>query len=234
VQLLFGLNDAILRNSIHSNGGLGIDLTPVTGVTLNDAEDADAGGANDLQNFPTLTRAVASATFTTVEGFLHSTPNSQFVVDFFSNDACDPSGNGEGQTWIATRNVTTGINGTAAFVQVVPFALPTTAQVTSTAMGISGGTQNSSEFSNCIAVALSGGGFEAPVELFASASMLSGTSRPGGRPTVRERSRQGDPADELVPPLFDSAAAAPLALLLLAGAVGARTRSRKSRPAEAA
>ena len=57
----------ILRNSIHSNGGLGIDLAP-GGVTLNDGNDGPTvppydqdTGVNGLQNFPVLTSAVISA-----------------------------------------------------------------------------------------------------------------------------------------------------------------------------
>ena len=44
--------NAILGNSIHSNGSLGIALDN-DGVTANDAGDADVG-PNNLQNFPDI------------------------------------------------------------------------------------------------------------------------------------------------------------------------------------
>ena len=56
-----GLGNAIRGNSIASNGGGGIDLGN-NGVTSNDSGDTDSG-ANNLQNFPILTSAVASAAF---------------------------------------------------------------------------------------------------------------------------------------------------------------------------
>ena len=50
-----GTGNAIVNNRIFSNGLLGIDLFP-TGVTPNDATDAD-GGSNNLLNFPVLSSA---------------------------------------------------------------------------------------------------------------------------------------------------------------------------------
>ena len=84
-------NNAILGNSIYSNGGLGIDLNS-DGVTPNDASDADTGG-NNLQNFPVLTPAAGGVT-----GTLNSTPNATFRIEFFSSATCDPSATAKGRS----------------------------------------------------------------------------------------------------------------------------------------
>lgn len=105
------------RNSIYSNGviannagsapsgQIGIDLlapgqdealgaSPF--VTLNDAGDADAG-ANGLANFPVLESAVVSNGSFTLSGWAR--PGS--TIELFVADP-DPSGFGEGKTWVAT------------------------------------------------------------------------------------------------------------------------------------
>ncbi|HEX8597477.1 MAG TPA: hypothetical protein VF952_03080, partial [Chloroflexia bacterium] len=88
----------ILRNSIHSNGGQGIDLAS-NGVTANDSCDADTG-PNFRQNYPVLTRATSGGGTTNIEGTLDSADGGTYRVEFFSNTACDTSGYGEGQTYI--------------------------------------------------------------------------------------------------------------------------------------
>ena len=88
-------NNTIRRNSIFSNGLLGIDLIDY-GVTGNDTGDADSGG-NDAQNFPALDSVTSAEGMTTVTGSFNSTPNSTFAFDLYSNTACDPSGHGEGE-----------------------------------------------------------------------------------------------------------------------------------------
>ena len=57
VEFISSERNAIRGNSIHSNGGLGIDLNG-DGVTPNDPGDADSG-PNGLQNFPVLSVALA-------------------------------------------------------------------------------------------------------------------------------------------------------------------------------
>jgi hypothetical protein len=101
--------NAILGNSIYSNTGLGIDLGN-DGVTANDVGDSDTG-ANNLQNFPVIT----SANTTTINGTLNSTANTQFTIQFFDNATVDPSGYGEGQTFLGSTNVNTDGSGNAAF-----------------------------------------------------------------------------------------------------------------------
>ena len=136
----------ILRNFLHGNGGLGIDLAggdeTTSGVTKNDPQDPDTGN-NDLQNLPTISTAVTLSGSTTITGGLNSTPNSAFTIQFFSSPAPDPSGFGEGKTFIGQRSVTTNANGNASFEFVPARAIPVSWRVTATATGV-GGT---SEFS---------------------------------------------------------------------------------------
>jgi parallel beta-helix repeat protein len=135
-------------NSIYSNSGLGIDLG-AAGVTANDALDADTG-ANDLQNYPVLTVATSGGGATTVRGTLGSKANQTYSVDFYSDAACDPSGNGEGRTYLGSADVTTDANGDAAIAETLSADVPVGQVVTATATDASG---NTSEFSACRSVA---------------------------------------------------------------------------------
>lgn len=119
-------------NSIHSNTDRGIDLGG-DGVTPNDACDADTG-PNELQNFPTLTDVPSGTFFVTatatnstgntsefsqcvraqmsggnisIQGTMDSKASGTFTLDFYANAACDPSGHGEGQTYLGSSTVTT-------------------------------------------------------------------------------------------------------------------------------
>ncbi|MBN1494631.1 DUF11 domain-containing protein [Candidatus Peregrinibacteria bacterium] len=88
-------------NSIYNNGGIGIDLAS-DGVTLNDASDADLG-ANNLQNYPIVESVVYSGGNTTITGSLHSVPlRDNYRIEVFANDAADPTGYGEGQTYLGS------------------------------------------------------------------------------------------------------------------------------------
>ncbi len=141
-----GASNSIFSNSIFSNGLLGIDLSPKP-VTANDAGDSDTG-PNNLQNFPVLTQA--TATPNQIQGTLNSTANTAFTIQFFSNSACDGSGNGEGQTYLGQlTNVTTDGGGNAAFNFTPAAALTAGAFVTATATDPNG---NTSEFSVCRSV----------------------------------------------------------------------------------
>jgi hypothetical protein len=140
-----GVRNSILGNSIFRNGELGIDLGP-DGVTGNDDGDGD-GGANLLQNFPLITSAVGS----TVSGTLNSVPGRTFRVEVFSNSGvapCDSSGNGEGETFVGSTNVTTDVSGNQNFTVTLALPLPSGAAVTATATDRDG---NTSEFSQCAA-----------------------------------------------------------------------------------
>jgi hypothetical protein len=137
--------EKVTGNAIFSNGGLGIDLEPA-GVDVNDPCDADAG-PNGRQNAPVLTSATTYLGNVTVEGTLDSVPNDTFTVELFASDACDPSGHGEGQTYLGS--LTLGFSPTCAraFQVTLPAAAGTA--VTATATTLDGST---SEFSNCIPI----------------------------------------------------------------------------------
>src|SRR5688500_8069376 len=87
---------AIKGNSIHSNGGLGIDLNR-DGPTVNDISEADADtGPNLLQNYPILTVFFSNpGTSVQFNARFKSRPNTTYHIEFFSNDASDPTGFGE-------------------------------------------------------------------------------------------------------------------------------------------
>ena len=142
----------ILRNSIFNNGpddagsqlGLGIDLTPGgPGVTPNDDRDIDTG-PNGYQNFPVLTSLNIANGNATVTGALDSRPSTTYELEFFGNDALDPSGFGEGRYFLGASNVTTDASGHVSFETVSFPLVPGTYRVTATATDPSG---NTSEFS---------------------------------------------------------------------------------------
>jgi titin len=141
-------NNAILGNAIFGNGALGIDLGAY-GVNPNIACDAGSG-ANMAQNYPVLAQAV-SGNGTGVRGTLNSRPNQSFLLQFFANPACDPSGYGEGQIYLGQQSVLTGTNCTASFVASLPGSVPAGYVITATATD---SANNTSEFSACIPVTL--------------------------------------------------------------------------------
>jgi len=141
-------NIGILSNSIFSNASLGIDLGG-DGVTPNDLNDADSG-ANNLQNYPVLDTVVTDGVGSTITGSFNSTPDTVFRLQFFTNAAADPSGNGQGQTFIGTRQLITDSNGNANFVFNFPVAVTVDQFISATATDSS---NNTSEFSADIQIA---------------------------------------------------------------------------------
>jgi len=146
---IVGTGNAISHNSIFANTELGIDLIGQLGPNPNDPCDSDAG-PNNLQNFPVLTSGISSGFSTDIQGALISTANTAFRIEFFANAACDPSGFGEGQTFIGSTTVTTGTDCGATFNVTLPVSVPAGQFITATATDPAG---NTSEFSQCAQVA---------------------------------------------------------------------------------
>jgi hypothetical protein len=152
ILISHGHHDTIYINSIHDNGLRGIALTE-TGGTPNDPLDADTGpGGNDLQNFPVITTAVAMATQTVVKGSLNSLPGTAFTIYIYASPAADPSGAGEGQTYLGFATLTTDAAGDGLWSATLP-AVPPGYAITATAGGQVAATRNTSEFSPALVAA---------------------------------------------------------------------------------
>ncbi|MBK6427602.1 MAG: DUF11 domain-containing protein [Blastocatellia bacterium] len=135
----------VSRNTIHSNQRLGINLSfDYDGDPApNDSGDAD-DGPNGFQNYPVIT----SASNGRIRGTLDSKPNAAYTIDFYSNDECDqPSGFGEGKTWLGTSMVTTDGAGRVDIDATLSVAAGTGVAATAT-----DAENNTSEFSQCFAV----------------------------------------------------------------------------------
>jgi hypothetical protein len=145
---VFSTGSVIRGNAIHSNTGLGIDVSS-GGVTPNDNCDSDFG-PNNFQNFPVLTSATSSGTSVTLAGTLNSAASTMFTLDLYASVACDSSGNGEGETYLGSTTVTTDAGCNGAFNITFNAAVPVGRFITATATNPSG---NTSEFSACVQVA---------------------------------------------------------------------------------
>ena len=129
-----GTGNSILTNSIYSNGRLGIVLN---------------GTANNAQTAPSLTGAAGGGTEGNIEGTLTSVPGKTFVIQFFSSVVADPSGFGQGQTYIGETTVMTDpTTGIASINFNLSGSLAVGAYVTALATNES--TGDSSAFSNAI------------------------------------------------------------------------------------
>jgi CSLREA domain-containing protein len=138
-------NDNFLYgNSIHDNGGLGIDLGS-DGVTPNNSCDSGRG-PNLGQNYPILVTATPSGPNTVITGTLNSVPDLFYQLQFYSNSLCDPSGHGEGETFLGSTFVATDDSCTVGFQVTLPVPVPLGSFITATATDPAG---NTSEFSAC-------------------------------------------------------------------------------------
>jgi hypothetical protein len=123
----------IRENSIHSNSGLGIDL--------------ESGSVTpQISSIATVVKGT-----TTVAGTVTGAPNTEYILEFFASEECDPSGFGEGQFFTASTDdeVKTDGSGTAEFSStLLGLVLPKAHFFTLTATDDS--RTSTSEFSNCV------------------------------------------------------------------------------------
>jgi len=179
-------SNVITRNSIFSNGTItnkggagpsgqiGIDLLSAGNnqlvgtspfVTLNDSGDADAGG-NGLQNFPVFTSAQIIGTNLVLKGYAR--PGA--VIEMFVA-AADPTGFGEGQTYLLTLNEGSAADTDATTGTYGPAAVG----------GLTVGTDTTNLFQFTLPVP---GGVAVGTVLTATATVSSATSEFSGNVTV--------------------------------------------------
>jgi uncharacterized repeat protein (TIGR01451 family) len=133
VRVNSGTGELISRNSIYQNSELGIALG-TGGTNINTPCQSSASGPNDLQNAPVLTAgsgaafitatatdpngntsefsnavaATATGDILSLLGNFNSLPNTTYTIEFFSSPEADPSGYGQGQTYLGSTAITTG------------------------------------------------------------------------------------------------------------------------------
>lgn len=130
---------AILSNRIYANGGLGIERGEV-GVTANDP----TGFRTRPPSFPLLqTSTMSFLGGTTIFGQITQRPATPITLQFFYSTTCDPSGNGEGASYIGSITVN---GGTPTFFQFTTPSIFFKGSFTATATTAHG----TSEFSACL------------------------------------------------------------------------------------
>lgn len=167
----------ILSNSIHGNTFKGIALNGLLTPLANDNCDVDPGPGNGKQNYPVITSAPIAAGSVTISGTFNSAPSTTFRLEFFSNAVCDAAGNGQGQTFIGTTNVTTDAGCNATFGPLVFPVSPGQAIFTATATDPG---NNTSEFSACFPLGVPATATPTPT----NTATPTPTSTPAGVPTA--------------------------------------------------
>jgi uncharacterized repeat protein (TIGR01451 family) len=170
VRVLNGSANKISQNSIFDNGGLGIDLGNF-GVEPNDTNSDNDGGANGLQNYPVISQVSAGGGTTSIAGTLYSQTNRTISIEFYTTPACDPTGFGEGNTFLGETSVITDSQGNASFAVALPGAISPGSFVTAIAIN----NNDTSEFSRCVTTGtadLSVSSSAAPEPILAGADLV--------------------------------------------------------------
>ena len=121
-------------NSIYSNGALGIKYT--------------SGGVSA----PVFTSTSAVGSIYQISGTLSGTPSTTYALDFYVNAVGDPSGRGQGQTYLGAATITTDAAGNASFGPVMFPIVGGQAVLSATATDNSGIGDTSEFASNAIVI----------------------------------------------------------------------------------
>ena len=107
------VDNTIMGNSIFGNTKLGIDVGN-DGLTLNDSRGHS--GPNLFQDFPDLSAAEINSTGgIQINGTANGPSSSTVIVALYANSAADPSGFGQGQTFLGLVLVPIVAGGTGSF-----------------------------------------------------------------------------------------------------------------------
>src|SRR5262249_45713317 len=128
--------------------GLGIDLDD-NGPSFPQTDSGPA--ANGGERFPILSAVSSSAGGTTISGSLQGTSGTTQRIEFFASAEADPTGFGEGQTFLGSTTVSIGSAGSVTFTANLS-ALPAaqtlvSATATDITLNVGSPTNNTSEFS---------------------------------------------------------------------------------------
>ena len=147
-------------------------------------------GINPPTNFPVLTDAVATESAIRLRGVLDGRTGRSHRIEFFASPACDPSGYGEGKTFLGSRVSRPGTStGTGycfgEFDVTLPVAVEVGEYITATATDLS-----TSEFSPCVPVEAAPAPevvnqFATMVSLTQTRSHAPVTGGPAGTMTIR-------------------------------------------------
>jgi hypothetical protein len=190
-----GLNSqnghTILGNSVHSNGGLGIDLyLAIGGDDPGDGRAADYGVVTPPKI--TAVRPVAGGTEVDVSYQNNSfSPRPTIRVEFFTNDRLEASGDAEGQTFLGAREVAVDASGHAGLTATFP---GTVQFVTATATDDRGFTSEFSQVPQPIVVNSTGDESDAdPNDGVADVNLGMPGSQTTLRSAIEEANRRAGP-----------------------------------------
>lgn len=133
------ISNRVLGNSVHSNAALGIDLAG-NGVTPNAPPLVTRVGPNHLQNYPYIHSVSTSGVITTS---LYAKAGTTYRLEFFSSPSADPTGFGEGRTFLGSMDVPTDSSGWTGQVAFAVTPNPAEPFYTATATDIAGGVTDS-------------------------------------------------------------------------------------------
>jgi hypothetical protein len=138
-----------VQASVQSNPGLWDHDEPSSTVVFNDevfVDNLQHDGGNNDQNFPVLNSASSSTTSTFISGTFSEAaePDETLTLDFYANTSADPTGYGQGQTYLGSRTIDTDASGNASFNADFAVGNLTTDWISATATDQKGDT---SEFS---------------------------------------------------------------------------------------